>query len=40
MEELPHVIIHKTTEYPTGLKSANEIAGPDTLPLEKTYCLC
>lgn len=35
MEELPHVIIHKTTEYPTGLKSANEIAGPDTLPLEK-----
>ena len=35
MQIQQHVVMHKTSEYPSALKTALEIAGSDTLPLEK-----
>lgn len=35
MEMQSHIVMHKTNDYPTSLKTAAEISGPETLPLEK-----
>ena len=35
MQIQQHVVMHKTSEYPSALKTALEISGSDTLPLEK-----
>lgn len=35
MEMQSHIVMHKTNDYPSSLKTAAEIAGPETLPIER-----